>query len=46
VSRTGQIRQEAMRGVAAGTLVEDKVWLDGILAELLGLVAPGKPSDR
>ena len=34
--RTGQIRQEALRGVNDKTLAEDKVWLDRMLAELLG----------
>jgi hypothetical protein len=36
--RTGQIRQEALRGVNDKTLVEDQVWLDQTLAELLGAV--------
>jgi hypothetical protein len=38
--RTGQIHHEALRGVNDKTLLEDKVWLDETLAELLGLVAP------
>ena len=36
--RTGQIRQEAARGANELTLVEDKEWLDQVLAELLGLL--------
>lgn len=42
--RTGQIRQEALRGLNDKSLVEDQVWLDGTLAELLGVVggAPGR----
>ena len=43
-SRAGQIRQEALRGVNHKTLVEDKAWLDAVLAELLGLVGR-KPQD-
>jgi hypothetical protein len=38
--RTGQIRQEALRGVNDKTLVEDQAWLDLTLAELLGVVRP------
>lgn len=37
-ARTGQIRHEALRGVNDKTLLEGKVWLDGALARLLGLV--------
>jgi hypothetical protein len=37
--RTSQIRQEALRGINAKTLLEDKVWLDEMLAELLGVLA-------
>jgi len=36
--RTGQIRQEALRGINEKTLLEDRVWLDQSLAELLGVV--------
>ena len=36
--RTGQIRQEAARGANELTLIEDKAWLDQVLAELLGLL--------
>ena len=41
--RTSQIRHEALRGVNDKTLLEDKVWLDQKLAELLGLVT-ARPS--
>jgi hypothetical protein len=38
VSRNGQIRQEALRGVNDKTLIEDQAWLDQALADLLGVV--------
>jgi hypothetical protein len=38
-ARVGQIRQEGRRGVNGKTLLEDKVWLDEKLAELLGRVS-------
>jgi hypothetical protein len=38
-ARAGQIRQEARRGVNGKTLLEDKVWLDEKLGELLGRVS-------
>lgn len=38
-ARAGQIRQEARRGVNGKTLLEDKVWLDEKVAELLGRVS-------
>jgi hypothetical protein len=36
--RNGQIRQEALRGVNQKSLVENQVWLDRTIAELLGAV--------
>ena len=36
--RVGQIRHEALRGLNDKILLEDKVWLDQALAELLGVV--------
>jgi hypothetical protein len=38
-ARVGQIRQEARRGINGKTLLEDKVWLDEKLAELIGRVS-------
>jgi hypothetical protein len=36
--RIGQIRQEALRGVNQESLAENQVWLDRMVAELLGAV--------